>query len=110
MIQYCSTLCILEFIEKTINSHKIYIRYNKGMSMYFIVLSQKKEFFTPTSSGKVSMSDSVVWDVAPSVYLVHVQFLFLKSGKATESFIMKWTYSFPWSISCEGDSSDQRAL
>lgn len=46
MIQYSSSLCILEFIEKTINSHKVYLRWcNKGKSMYSIVLNQKTEFF-----------------------------------------------------------------
>lgn len=36
--------------------------------MYSIVLNQKKEFYT-TSSGKVTMSGSVVWGVVPSFYL-----------------------------------------
>lgn len=46
MIQYSSSLCKLGFIEKTIKSHKVYIRwYNKGKSMYSIILDQNKEFF-----------------------------------------------------------------
>lgn len=57
------------------------------------------------------MSDSVVWSVLPSVYFVKACAIPLPDiwDKATESFVMIWT-SFPCSNSCEGDSSDQRAL
>lgn len=59
------------------------------------------------SSGKVSISGSLVWDVIPSIYLAKVLH---DTWQSNLEFHHGVDFFFLPSTSCEGDGSDGRTL